>query len=122
MLKWSNGFFLLPFFLALSLNLYWYALIVLVVTIVSYDFHFFSEASEVYYLDVFFSSLLMLSNFLLLFMGYWQLPYSALAVIFALTALYFYFKKSKRDYFWNHSLWHIFSAGVCIFCLLTFGL
>lgn len=120
LLKWSNLFFLIPLGLGVNYELYWYAIILLVVTIVSYDFHFFSEAMEVYYLDVFFSSLLMLSNFILLFRGQWQLPYSAIAIGSALLALVFYFQKSKRNYYWNHSMWHILSSGVCIFCLLTF--
>ena len=86
-LKWSNLFFLIPLIVATFSELYWYAVILLVVFIVSYDFHFFSEAKEVYYLDVIFSSILMLSNFILLFMGHLLLPYSVLAVLCALIAL-----------------------------------
>ncbi|MEI7765649.1 MAG: hypothetical protein WCI93_03650 [bacterium] len=119
-LKWSNLFFLIPLVVATFFKLYWYAVILLVVFIVSYDFHFFSEAKEVYYLDVIFSSILMLSNFILLFMGHLLLPYSLLAVLCALIALFFYFRRPKHDYYFNHSLWHVFSAGVCMFCQMTF--
>jgi hypothetical protein len=119
-LKWSNLFFLIPLVVATFSTLYWYAVILLVVFIVSYDFHFFSEAREVYYLDVIFSSILMLSNFILLFMGHLLLPYSVFAILSALIALFFYYRRSKHDYYFNHSLWHVFSAGVCIFCLITF--
>ena len=119
-LKYSNLFFLIPLIIALFSGIYWYTIVLLVVFIVSYDFHFFSEAKEVYYLDVIFSSILMLSNFILLFMGHLILPYSVLAIICALIALFFYFRRSKHDYYFNHSLWHIFSSGVCIFCLITF--
>lgn len=120
LLKWGNLSFLIPLIVAIYYGVYWYAIILLTVFVVSYDFHFFCEAKEVYYLDIIFSSILMLSNFILLFMGHWTLPYSSLAVIFAIIALFFYFRKSKHDYYFNHSLWHIFSAGVCIFCLMTF--
>lgn len=119
-LRWSNLFFLIPLAVAIFYSLYWYAIILLVVFIVSYDFHLLNEAKKIYYLDVIFSSILMLSNFILLFMGHLVLPYSALALLCALVALFFYFRRSKHDYYFNHSLWHIFSAGVCIFCLLTF--
>ncbi len=119
-LKWSNLFFLIPLIIAILSGIYWYTVILLVVFIVSYNFHFFREAKEVYYLDVIFSSILMLSNFILLFRGHLLLPYSALAILCALIALFFYFRRSKYDYYFNHSLWHVFSAGVCVFCLMTF--
>ena len=120
LLKLSNLFFLIPLVFAIVANLYWYAIILFVVFVVSYDFHFFSEAKEVYYLDVIFSSILMLSNCILLIMGHGLMPFSLLAVITALIALFFYFRRSRHDYYINHSLWHVFSAGVCLFCLLAF--
>src|SRR6185369_8854795 len=110
-LKWSNLFFLVPFIVAIHYSIYWYAVVLMALFIVSLDFHFFSEAREVYYLDVIFSSLLMLSNFVLLFMGHWTLPFSVTAIALALVALGFYFQRSRRDYYFNHSLWHIFSAA-----------
>ncbi len=119
-LKWSNLFFLIPLVVAINYGVYWYAIFMFFMFIVSFDFHFFHEAKQVYYLDVISSSIIMLSNFVLLFMGHWLLPYSIIAVLFALVALFFYFRRSKHDYYLNHSLWHIFSAGVCIFCLITF--
>ena len=119
-LRWSNLFFLIPLIVAVVYGLYWYVIILLVVFIVSYDFHFFREAKELYYLDVIFSSILMISNFILLFMGHLVLPFSFIAIVFALIAIFFYFRRSKHDYYINHSLWHVFSSGVCLFCLLTF--
>ena len=119
-LKWSNLFLLIPLVMAIYYNVYWYSIILFTIIVVSFDFHFFNEAKEVYYLDVIFSSAVMLSNFILLFLGHWLLPYSLLAILSALIALFFYFYRSKHDYYFNHSLWHIFSALVCIFCLMTF--
>jgi|GEM_PF-5534630 len=95
-LKWSNLFFLIPLVMAVVYGVYWYALVLLALFIVSFDFHFFKEAKEVYYLDIIFSSLLMLSNFVLLFLGHWALPFSIIAIIFALIALSFYFRKSDQ--------------------------
>ena len=119
-LEWSNFFFLIPLIIAVVYHLFWYAVILLVVFLVSYDFHFLHETRNIYYLDVIFSSILMLSNCILLFLGYFLLPYSIFAVISALVALVFYFRRSKHDYRINHSLWHIFSAAVCLFCLMAF--
>ncbi len=119
-LKWSNIFFLVPLIVAIYFNIYWYAIILFVVFIVSYDFHFFNEAKEVYYLDVTFSSILMLSNVILLLGGHFFPPYGILAILCVFLALLFYFRRSKHDYYFNHSLWHVFSAGVCLFCLMTF--
>ena len=119
-LEWSNLFFLIPAVFAFSHNLYWYVVILLAVFIVSFDFHFFKEAKQLFYLDVIFSSFLMFSNTILLLLGNLKLPYSILAVISALIALIFYFRRSKHDYYINHSFWHIFSAAVCLFCLMTF--
>ena len=120
LLELSNLFFLIPLSVSIIYDIYWYTIVLMAVFITSVDFHFFKEAKQVYYLDVIFSSLLMLSNFILLFKGHWTLPFSAIAIILALIALSFYFKRSKENYYFNHSLWHIFSAGVCIFCLITF--
>ncbi len=119
-LEWSNFFFLIPLIIAIIYHLYWYAIILLVVLIVSYDFHLFHETKKVYYLDVIFSSILMLSNFGLLLMGHLNIPYSIWAIISVFLALVFYFRRSKHDYYINHSLWHIFSAGVCFFCLVAY--
>ncbi len=115
---WSNLFFLIPLVVALYNHLYWYALILGTVFIISLVFHFIKENRILYYLDASLSAVLMVANFALLFMGQWSLPFSLLAVIMALLALFFYFRKGD-NYDFNHSLWHIFSAGVCLFCLLT---
>lgn len=119
-LKWSNLFFLIPLIIGIFYNLYWYSMILFVVFIVSYDFHLFNETKNIYYLDVIFSSTLMISNLVLLFMGYSSFPYNFLAVGSALIALVFYFRRSKHDYYLNHSFWHVFSAMVCVFCLASF--
>ncbi len=119
-LTWSNLFFLAPLILAIKYNLYWYVIVLFLVFIISYKFHFSEEDEELYFLDVVFSLVLMFFNFILLFMGHWILPYSVFAVICAIIALCFYCGRLKNDYGPSHSMWHIFSAGVCLFSLLTF--
>jgi hypothetical protein len=115
---WSNLFFLIPFALATSYKVWWYSVVIGAVFIISTTFHFYREKKFVF-IDVISSTTLMASNFILLFSGHWILPYSLTAVVFAIIALFFYFRQSKRNYNLNHGLWHIFSAGVSFFCLAT---
>jgi hypothetical protein len=117
---WSNIFLIIPFYISINYNLYWYSVIIVIVFITSLIFHFYDEHKIIFYFDVVFSSIVMLSNFILLFLGHWILPYSIFAIICALIALIFYFKQNSKSYNIDHSMWHIFSALVCIFCLLTF--
>jgi len=49
-LRWSNLFFLIPLTIALVYGVYWYVIVLLALFIVSFDFHFFKEAKEVYYI------------------------------------------------------------------------
>lgn len=118
---WSNLFFLIPLAFAISYNLYWYSVVIGLVFLISSYFHFHHE-KKIEMVDVSSSTLLMLSNFILLFKGHWILPYSILATACALIALSFYFYQHKgpRGYNFYHGWWHIFSAGVSFFCVATF--
>lgn len=118
---WSNLFFLIPLAFAISYNLYWYSVVIGLVFIISSYFHFHNE-KRIEYIDVTSSTVLMLSNFILLFKGRWVIPYSILAILCALIALSFYFYQHKgtRGYNFYHGWWHIFSAGVSFCCVATF--
>lgn len=116
---WSNLFFLIPFAFATSYKVWWYAVIIGTVFIISSIFHFYKEKKFIL-IDVSSSTLLMASNFILLFSGHWTMPYSLLAVICAVIAILFYFKQNDFNYNIYHGFWHIFSAGVSFFCVATF--
>jgi hypothetical protein len=116
---WSNIFFLIPFAFAVSYEVWWYSVIIGIVFIISSYFHF-NEEKKLEYVDVASSTTLMASNFILLFKGYWVLPYSMIAIGCAIIAIFFYFRQFKHGYDLNHGLWHIFSAGVSFFCVATF--
>ena len=68
---------------------------------------------------MFFSGLLMFASFILLFVSGWALPWSIGVITTALLALLFYTDKINFSPAVNHSMWHILSAIVCIFCLLS---
>lgn len=115
---WSNLFFLIPLALAASAGLYLYTAVIAAVFVLSLAFHLHEENKILYYWDMFFSGLLMFANFLLLFISRWALPWSAFAVICAGAAIFLLKGRPETDENKSHALWHIFSAGVCLFCLL----
>lgn len=116
---WSNLFFLIPFALAISFNVWWYAIVIGIVFVISSVFHF-NEEKKIVYVDVCSFTSLMAANFVLLFKGHLVLPYSALAFGCAAIVIFFYFRQFKHGYDFNHGLWHIFSAAVSSFCVMTF--
>lgn len=113
----SHVFFLLPLVLALFLDIKTYVLVISLMLIFSllyhgvrkYDFSIF---------DKFFANLLIFSNIVLCILGHFALPYFLIVCI--LIPISFYFWLQKTRYSWNHSLWHIVSAYICIFSILTF--
>lgn len=117
---WSNFFFIIPIVLAIFNNIYWYVIVQGLVFIISSYYHFHHE-KRIEYIDVFASSVLIIANFTLLFLGHWYLPFSILAFpIGAIIALYFYYRQFKGDYNLNHGLWHICSAVISTLCVVTF--
>ncbi len=116
---WSNLFFLIPLSVALAYHIYWYALVVGTVLIVSAIFHLRNEKSFGY-ADTIGAYILMAANLYLLFKGYWIFPYGIGAFISAMIALLFFFRQNKYDYNFNHGLWHIFSAVTSLLSLLSF--
>lgn len=117
---WSNLFFLIPFIYSLMYRVWWYSVVILFATLISFMYHFNKKNKFSLYLDLFFSIVLILSNTFLLFLGSWKMPYGLLALIFAIIALVFYFIKNKRNLDIDHALWHLFSALVSLFCLAAF--
>src|SRR3989344_3859066 len=116
---WSNLFFLIPLALAAVYGFYLYVAVIGIVFCLSLAFHLREENKMLFYADMVLSGLLMFANFLLLFTSGWALPWSALAIACAAAAIFFFTGKSKLNENWSHSLWHIFSAGVSLFCLLS---
>jgi hypothetical protein len=45
-------------------------------------------------------------------------PYFLIVCI--LIPISFYYLYKEENYLWNHSLWHVVSAYICIFSILTF--
>lgn len=116
---WSNLLFLIPLLISIQYGLYWYSTIVLLVFIFSTFYHLRNE--KIYAIhDFICSSLLILSNFYLIFSGNVNSVSSLAALTIAALAIYFHQKALKRSYDFNHGVWHILSALICVFSLISF--
>jgi len=70
--------------------------------------------------DEIFAIGVMTYNLYLCFIGNFTEPYFLFAIIGVIIALSLYFKETKSNYKYNHSLWHIFSAIITCFCILVY--
>jgi hypothetical protein len=118
---WSNMLFVLPLMFAVFYNLAWYVPIIGIVLIISSIYHYSNEKILIH-TDHAFALLLIAANFFLLLSGKYLSLFSFSAVMLALLAGYFYFRQAKHGYDLNHGLFHIFSALISIFSILTFSL
>jgi hypothetical protein len=116
---WSNVFHLFPLFLAAMNYLWFYALVYLGVVITSFTYHY-KEEKDFVRTDVFLSFVLFFLNIYLVIRGHFWEPYFVIGLGSGVFSLYFYLRQFKNDYNLNHGLWHLFSAGCCYFCILTF--
>jgi len=115
---YTSLFFLVPMFLALYFKIYLMAILLLTVTIFSIIFHIFDE-KKLKIIDPIFAYILIASNLYLCFLFRFNLIYFLPAPLFVLLAL-ICLVKEKKNYELYHSLWHIFSGIITIFCILGY--
>lgn len=116
---WSNSFFLIPLLLSIKYGILWYSIILGCMIILSSIYHY-SNNFRFRYPDIFVSSLLIISNIYLMTLGNWDIPFSVLALITAVIALLVYYLQFKNHRVFYHNIWHILSAAICYFSILTF--
>jgi len=116
-LQGSHLFFLIPLLLSTYIQIYWYMFVISIMLIFSFLYHgtkekLFSQIDRVCAIS------LIVSNVVLCLLGaLWSVHFLLVCVLIP-TSFYFLFKKDR--YYWNHSLWHIVSAYICVFSLLTY--
>lgn len=115
----SNIFFMVPLVLSLHYNLYILWWLLSIVIIFSLLYHIANEKHWKIY-DEIFAIGLMTYNLYLCFIGKFTEPYFLLAMIGVGIALYLYFKETKSNYRYNHSLWHLFSASITSLCIMVY--
>lgn len=116
---WSNLLFLIPLLISIQYGLYWYLFIIGLAFVFSTTYHLRNETMYAFH-DFIFSSILIISNFYLLFKGNINSNYSLVALGISVFAIYFQQRALKYSYDFNHGVWHILSALICIFSLISF--
>lgn len=116
---WSNLFFLIPFALSIKFEIFYYSLILGIVIMISTLFHY-SNNFKFRYLDIFISTILIISNLYLLSIGGWKLPFSLVTILIAVLAILVYYFQFRSHRILLHNIWHILSAFICYFSILTF--
>ncbi len=115
---WTLLAFLVPLYYSVIWQVYLQSAVLIAVIISSIPYHIYD--SKVFIEEDKLSAwALVLVNTLLIVLGGFTLPYSALALLFAMTAFYFY-KVNNTGY--SHGYWHVVSAAVSLFSLMTYYL
>lgn len=116
-LQGSHLFFLIPLALAVYLHVYWYVVVISIMLFFSFLYHGIDKTLFAV-IDRSCAISLILSNVILCLLGNLLSIHFLLVCILIPTSFYFLFKQDR--YYWNHSLWHISSAYICVSSLLTY--
>ena len=119
LLVWSSLIFTLPLALAAYFRIWLTAAALIAVIITSLLYHR-SQGKKFQRLDALFARLLIVSNLWICYLGHFVFPYFAIVLALILADSYFYFREERMNYPLGHSLWHLFSALITVFSILTF--
>lgn len=114
----SNLFFVAPLLIAFQQNILWYVPIISLVTIFSFLYHFAPSVHLFELLDRVFAIALIASNLFLCVTGNHHV--SSLVLVALLIPVSFFFLYRKGNYTYNHSMWHLVSAYICTFSILSY--
>jgi hypothetical protein len=110
---WSNVFFLIPLFYAVYLNFILYAVLILLVSVFSFAYHF-SKEKKYKIPDKIFAYILIIYNIYTIYLSGFKQPYFTLALGLAAFGIYMLFNRNKDDY-----EWHIASSAITMMCILA---
>ena len=111
--------FIIPLALAFWGKLYWYGIIIILSIISALLYHIYNE-KKYFLLDVTLSVALITTNLYFLYLSGFKYPYFYLALIALIVSFYFWFRAQKKNYDFNHSMWHIASVMITLFCILAY--
>jgi hypothetical protein len=117
--EWSNFLFIIPLILALIFRIYVMAFIIALTMIVSLVYHLYREKEWVRF-DRVTALTLIIANVVLCFLFKFSFPYFYLALLFVCVAFYFYLSTNRHNFQIYHSLWHLSSVIITIFCLIGY--
>jgi hypothetical protein len=116
---WSNFLFIIPLIFALIYGIYVMAIIIFLAMIVSLVYHIYREREWVR-LDRVTVSILIIANIYLCYLFKFSFPYFYLALLFVFISFYFYSNTNKKKSQLYHSLWHLSSVIITLFCLIGY--
>ncbi len=118
---WSNIVFALPLIISIYYKIYILTALIFTVSLFSVLYHFYNEKKWKLF-DAIFSLLIIAYNLYLCYLSNFKFPYFHIALVFAIFSFIFYSKAHKNNYQLNHSLWHLCSSLITIFCILAYVL
>lgn len=112
--------FIIPLALALFGGLYLYSLVIAISILTAMLYHLNKEKKYLV-IDAIASSTLILTNLYFVYLSNFKYPYFHLALIALVFSFYFWIRAQKKNYDFNHSMWHIASVTITSFCLLAYN-
>ncbi len=112
----SNITFLFPIFLTLYFGIYWETIILFLAMTISFLYHASGE-KELSKTDLFFAYTIIISNFYMGYMTQFQGRYLWIGIGLIALGTLFYFKALRKEYHFNHSIWHI-ACALGVACLI----
>lgn len=116
---WSNAPFLVPAFAASQKGLFAYALLIIITALVSF-WRQRTASENVGFINQVITLGLVSTNLYVLYLSGWRQPYFAIAILFGLIALYFYFKSSKSKSNAHHGFWLLALVAFTLMCVLAY--
>lgn len=115
----SSAAYLAPAGVAFFYGLYPTAILSVAVAGFGILYHLSNE-KKFLLLDFSFALLLILSNFILIYLGNFKAPYIWFVALFVVLSFWHYFFRQKHgSYEWHHGMWHVYGALITIFCIFT---
>ncbi len=111
--------FLIPLIIAAWAGLYVYTAIISFSMAGGIAYHLYEE-KKFFKLDVALSLLLISFNSYYIYLAKFPFSFFYPACVTLTLSIYFWLKAQKTKYDFNHSMWHVSSVLITIFCILAY--
>jgi hypothetical protein len=118
-LVWSNLLFVIPLAVSVYFQIWVMVCIIAGTFVSSIAYHTYGGDRNLM-IDRVFGLLCMAADGILVFLGFFVLPYFLLAALAGIIGIFFYLKKKSVRFNLYHGLWHVFLSVSTFFCLLTY--
>jgi hypothetical protein len=111
--------FIIPLLLALFSGLYFYSAIIAISFLTAMLYHLNHEKKYLT-IDIIASLALISTNSYYVYLSNFNYPFFHLAVLSLFISIFFWTRARKKNYDFNHSMWHISSILITLFCILAY--